>query len=335
MNNPLISVIVPAYNASKFLRRCITSIENQYYRNLEIIIIDDGSTDETLSICESLANKDNRIRVFHQENVGLSETRNRGVRYSEGEFIAFVDADDYVSSDYISVMYETALNDNSDLVICNMIFGFDDSYKFKKNEHVVKRCMSAKDILLRWIEYKFVVTYAWNKLYRREWYIVNGFEFPKGSYYEDLAIAHIVVSKAKKISIIDNRLYYYYQGEATSITHDKNILEKRTKDWLGFLEEREYWFRVHGYIDVYKKLHVKMQKYYIVFFCILGKDSLTKALALQKFRNNYNEVLDMTDSVSDKFFFKMFLHLPYVVRSIYVFFSKVGIPIKALKTIHG
>lgn len=124
MSNPTLTVIVPCYNVSLYLKKCVDSILNQYYKDLDIILIDDGSTDETPSICDCLAQKDKRIRVFHQKNKGSSKCREIGIKSSKGDFITFVDADDWIHSEMYSIMMSALIESSADIVQCGVCDAF-------------------------------------------------------------------------------------------------------------------------------------------------------------------------------------------------------------------
>lgn len=169
MNNELISVIIPVYKVEKYLDECIQSVINQTYKNLEIILVDDGSPDNCGKICDEYAKKDNRIKVIHKENGGLSSARNAGLDIARGEYISFIDSDDYVSKDFIKNM--SIQMANADLIICGMKNVYKEDEKCDEKENVV-----IKNETLTFIEAnqklikpknEIYVT-ACNKLYRRE-----------------------------------------------------------------------------------------------------------------------------------------------------------------------
>ena len=117
----MISIIIPIYNVEKYLEKCLDSILNQTYKNLEIILIDDGSTDNSPNICNSYCEKDKRIKIIHKNNEGVSSARNKGIELSKGKYIVFIDSDDYVSNEHIEVLYDCIISNNVDLVISNLI----------------------------------------------------------------------------------------------------------------------------------------------------------------------------------------------------------------------
>lgn len=206
-DNGLISIIVPVFNVEKYLRRCINSIIKQTYKNLEIIIIDDGSTDGSPVICDDFREKDSRIKVIHQSNGGLSKARNKGIELASGDFIAFVDADDYIAP----TMYEELKNNmdefNSDISICQYYkcFRFFKQTAKGSNNTGVYKFKKKFDNLYN--DNKVISYYAWNKLYKKEMF--NSISYPVGLIFEDIYIICDLFESANSISYINKPLYYY------------------------------------------------------------------------------------------------------------------------------
>ena len=220
MNNKKISVIVAVYNVEKEIERCLDSIVSQSYTDLEIILVDDGSTDRSGQICDEYGQRDKRIFVIHKENGGLSDARNFGIDAAIGEYVSFVDSDDYIAPDYISVMYEAMTGQGGDVVICG-------KREFGEGEKIESTLQKGYDLEHNWnthelrcawnTEYTDRINYAWNKLYKRE--LIGDFRFKKGLVgCEDWDFNLDVLLRADKITLIRNELYYYYQ-RSDSITH--------------------------------------------------------------------------------------------------------------------
>lgn len=206
---PLISVIVPVYNVSHYLDECVESIVAQSYTNLEILLIDDGSTDESGALCDLWQEKDRRIRSFHKPNGGLSDARNFGLRHMRGDYFAFVDSDDYMDVHMIARLYEACQKERTDLSICffqkvdemGQPLGMS-SYSFPKQPVV-----SGAEIL-RNLQMTFYVT-AWNRLYRTSTF--GDLRFPIGKIHEDEFVAHEVYVRVALVALVDERLYFYRQ----------------------------------------------------------------------------------------------------------------------------
>ena len=194
----LISVIIPVYNVEKYLKICLESVVNQTYKNLEIIIVNDGSTDNSLNIMNKYKS-DKRVKIYSKENGGLSSARNYGIDNSHGEFISFIDSDDYISNDFIEKLYKQIKCDNSDISMCRYIREenkFTHTYVAKKlnSEDVLEKILYQDDQTLYSVA-------AWNKLYRKE--IFNDIRYPYGKYNEDMFIICEIMKKVKQISICD------------------------------------------------------------------------------------------------------------------------------------
>lgn len=204
----MISVIVPVYKVEQFLDRCISSIASQKYTDLEIILIDDGSPDSCGIICDKWAEKDSRIRVVHKTNGGLSDARNAGLKIAEGEYISFVDSDDWVSPDFFQQLYNTVQKENCDIVECEIIRTTGKEI----SNHIVEtitECYKTEEALKLLIEDRIFRQHVWNKLYRRE--VIDGILFAKGKTHEDEFWTYQVFGKAKRIVKISAPVYFYFQ----------------------------------------------------------------------------------------------------------------------------
>lgn len=224
-----ISIIIPVYNLEKYISKCIESVIYQSYNNLEIIIINDGSTDTSGNICDCYAKKDNRIIVINQNNQGLSMARNNGLEIATGKYIGFVDGDDWIEFDMFELLYENLYSYNADISICNFNYinekneillnmngePVSDRYNLKSNSIVV---LENYDKMLNHINTDN--NYVWNKLYKR--YLFEGLYFPYNKTYEDIFISHELIDKAQKIVISPKYKYYYLQRE-NSITMNFNL----------------------------------------------------------------------------------------------------------------
>lgn len=237
----MISVVVPVYNVGKLVDRCIESLVNQSYRDIEIILVDDGSTDESGKICEKWAAKDSRVKVFHQKNQGPSTARNLGISNSKGEYLAFVDGDDFVEPGYIERMHEKALETDSDIVICNYRFTDESGREIENVNHSAfstDKVLDGYDLLLLFEDKSFRTFFdvVWKKLYKRE--LFDKVVFPEGiTLVEDIAIMPKLYHAAKRISVIDDVLYNYVFRE-NSISHIKYSFEEESGLRFPMMENR-------------------------------------------------------------------------------------------------
>ena len=208
---PLISVIVPIYNVEQYLRKCVDSIISQTYRNLEIILIDDGSPDECGKICDEYALKDERIIVIHQKNGGLSAARNTGLDICKGEYISFIDSDDFISPFFIEMLYRGVHDYNCEIATVehgvSFIDGNDESVVFATDKLDCSYEEIAPREAIRMMMYQRLPNGAPWRLYKRE--IFSDIRFPVGWLYEDAATTHKLFMKAKKMVIVHADVYAY------------------------------------------------------------------------------------------------------------------------------
>lgn len=208
MNTPLITVIVPVYNVEKYLKKCIDSIINQTYPNLEIILVDDGATDNSGAICDMYAARDDRIVVLHKENGGLSDARNAALDIAKGEYITLVDSDDSVTTDYVEYMHMLLIQNEADISACELKKVYADTDELDVCQENAEQ-FSGVDALEHLLYQKKVAPCAVCKLYKRE--IFEEIRYPKGIHYEDLATIYKVLHKCEKVVLGKEQKYYYYQ----------------------------------------------------------------------------------------------------------------------------
>ncbi len=216
----LVSIVIPVYKVEKVLGRCMQSVFEQSYKNLQIILVDDGSPDNCPKICDEYAEKDSRIEVIHKENGGLSSARNEGMKICKGEYIVFLDSDDYLSKTAIEKMLNLCLKNDCEISILKTQFiSFDFNEEVADEEEVVQIFDSEKAIEHSLYQILYSCT-AWNKMYRKD--ILDGIWFPLRKISEDLAVSHLMMDKAKKIAY-SNIIGYYYRQNPSSIMHNFNI----------------------------------------------------------------------------------------------------------------
>lgn len=219
---PLVSVIVPVYNVDKYLAQCIDSLIIQTYQSLEIILVDDGSTDESGSVCDAYAKKDSRIQVIHKENGGVSVARNSGILEARGSYICFVDADDVVKPDYILYLYKLLKRYKADISACNYIKISSEEKEKIKNKRIKKRTKVFTSIeAIKSMLYKKEITgYSYLKLIKKE--LIEGELFnTQLKLVEDFDFMFRVIKKAKRVVYGNKILYLYYQNSG-SCMHDSN-----------------------------------------------------------------------------------------------------------------
>ena len=225
-STPLISVIVPAYNVEKYIKTCLDSLINQTYSNFEIIVINDGSTDQTEKILNEYESNP-KIRIFSQKNGGLSAARNQGLNLANGELVCFIDSDDSVKSDYLEKLAAPFFEDsNIDITVC----GYQEKFENSEINHVLKSqkitgAQATKDLLIKQQDFNIL---AWNKLYRKKLFSNNHIEYPAGQIHEDNLTTYKLFSHAQKVFYISDVLYIY-QRTHSEITKNLYSKEKTLK----------------------------------------------------------------------------------------------------------
>lgn len=221
-----VSVIVPVYNVDKYLSECLDSILNQSYKNIEIILVDDGSSDNSGAICEKYKSKDERITVIHKSNGGLSDARNAGMDIMTGKYVTFIDSDDWITGNYVEEMVAVIEKTFADIVIGSMIEKKVDSNQSKelyKNKYVDYDVIPAERALELLASEKKIGTCAPNKLFNAK--LLAGIRFPKGKIYEDKFVMHWIFGKCSAISFAKKAIYYY-RGREGSIINSSFTLSK-------------------------------------------------------------------------------------------------------------
>lgn len=268
----LISIIVPIFNVEKYLKQCLNSIINQTYRNLEIILVDDGSPDNCGSICDEYAKQDSRIKVIHKNNGGLSSARNSGLDIANGEYISFIDSDDYVAENFIETLYKLCKDNSVEIAECGFLrFPNDnkDKQEEKKEIKIFNKIEKIKHLYDINLATRTVV--VWNKLYKRN--IYKDIRFPEGKINEDEFTTYKALYKCEKnIAITNEKLYYYRYNEESIMGRSFNI--KRLA-LLDALKERRDFFIKNNEKDLFDLTVIYYQHYLYEYF-FLVKDYIDK-----------------------------------------------------------
>ena len=211
---PLISVIIPAYNVGQYLEKCISSILQQTYKNTEVIIVDDGSTDNTLAVANSFS-FDPRVKTYRKDNGGVSSTRNFGLSASSGKYIVFVDGDDFISPFFIEHMYQLVSKDNCDFALSTLCFMKQGEKQTKTVTHKVVSSSECSSILLN----PDVIVGCWNKIFKKNFLDQNNILFNENLFYgEGLKFILTCSTKAKNVGVTNEKLYYYRRNNSNSAT---------------------------------------------------------------------------------------------------------------------
>ena len=208
MSDPKISAIVPMYKVEKFLDRCLKSIQKQTFEDFEVLMINDGSPDGSPQIAAKYEEADKRFRLYNKKNGGLSDARNYGIEKAAGEYLVFIDSDDYITEDYLDVLYHECVDNDADMSYCRYKYVlFDTGIMFPVFISAAKEVMKTRDALNILIRDTYLQSFAWNKMYKRSLFIDNNIRYPD-MYFEDIATSGRVLYHANKIAITDKYLYY-------------------------------------------------------------------------------------------------------------------------------
>lgn len=286
----MVSVIIPVYNVEKYIEQCINSILNQTYKNIEIVIVDDGSTDNSYNIIKKYIKSSDNIRYIKQDNQGVSEARNKGLNKARGEFILFVDPDDYLELDCIEKMINKIKSTQSDIVIS----GFRAFYENKKNAdkyHIYSlsdKVYNSEEVINMLLE-QIVKGYVWDKLFRRESLIKHNFKFEKGRYVQDWFPVFKEIYMSRTISFIDSPLYNYRLREGSTV-HKRNM--KITEDYYhATMSIKEYIINNHINVNKRSMNTFKINTFYnLIRNYYVGYEHKNKRKVYKSFKNSdYNK----------------------------------------------
>ena len=211
----LISVIVPVYKVEPYLDKCVRSIVEQTYQNLEIILVDDGSPDNCPAMCDAWAEKDSRIKVIHKENGGLSDARNAGLAIATGDYIAFVDSDDWIEPNFIQELYDTMERTGAEIAECGTTYVDEAGNVLRQRSVAPIAYMDKLETLRRLVLEDGIYQTVWNKLYRRE--SIDGILFEKGKHHEDDFWTYQIFDRIEKLAVVERPMYYYLQRSGSII----------------------------------------------------------------------------------------------------------------------
>lgn len=206
-----VSVVIPIYNVQPYLTKCLDSIYNQVDDKIEVILVNDGSTDNSLDICRKYAEKYPNTIVIDKENGGLSDARNVGTEAASGEYIYYLDSDDWLAPGAIKTLYDFAASNNCEIVQGGFYYAYDDHLLYD-NSRKHPQILNRDDAMLELIKNDYVKNFAWGKLYRAD--IVKRHLFPKGKFYEDAYWQHLIINECNHYGIVPTPLYYYRQRES-------------------------------------------------------------------------------------------------------------------------
>jgi len=285
MKYELLSVIIPIYNAEKTLQWCLDSVLNQTYRNIEVICVNDGSTDATSNICEKYAIMDSRVKVIHKKNGGVATARNEGMKYISGNYVTFIDQDDWLEKNAYEKMMRYAMEENADLVVCSYSKDTESVIKSMRNKIKIHNPITDKNLMIQYAfereNYRGYAAFVWNKVFKTE--IIRNQEILFDTALkrgDDVLFYSQFASAANKAIFVDDNLYHYMQRE-DSITHqkDKNNLHQLSdiligyKKAISFLEENGINVNAIFYLKCFYVYHASL------LYEIAEKENLTQEMS--------------------------------------------------------
>jgi glycosyltransferase involved in cell wall biosynthesis len=325
--NDLISIIVPVYNMESYLDRCMSSILNQTYKNLEIILVDDGSTDSSPKMCDDYAIKDNRIKVVHKENGGLSDARNAGLKIATGNYIGYVDSDDWIELDMYERMYNACVENNVQLAVCRYFREYDDKTVDDGTPRI--EIFSRDEILRIYITDKdgyMVYNSVWSKLFKRE--LVEGVVFPKGRNSEDIMYTTRALCKLDKAAYIDTCLYHYVIDRKDSIMNVAKT-ERMFKDEIPFWREHIDYIRDNVSDDMADLAVYYFYRRLLCYYIDTADKRLVEIIKADKLEEKriYSKENNIV-SKGDRMRMNLFLFSPCVYRAINILYEMIIVPMK-------
>lgn len=264
--NELISVIIPVYNVEKYLEKCIDSIISQDYANMEIIIINDGSTDASRKICEMYEEKDRRIKLINIENAGVSNARNIGLKNSNGKYITFIDSDDYVEKEYVQKLYKMCISNNADIAICGIMKHNENEKNNSVHKKDVCKILKSEDAIIEMLDERIYYANVWAKMYKLD--VIKNLEFDINlKIGEDLKFNIQAFENANTISVNNGLLLYNYLIRDSSVTK-----EKFNDKWQGEIDLCE------SIINREKQKHPKIYPFAIKRYIRINYSCILKAI---------------------------------------------------------
>ena len=284
---PLLTVVIPVYNVERYLKRCIESVLAQEWKDYEILLVDDGSTDHSPQICDDYVKAYDFISVIHKENGGLSEARNTGISHVKGEYVYFPDSDDWLEPDTFIALAEALESQEFDIISFNRDFvkGEEDAIV---SEPEVTQVFEGKDAFVQMLKHRYITGFANDKIYRKSLFVDNNILFPSRKYYEDLGTNYKLFLSAKKVYATNQKYYHYLIDNPDSITQSWN--EKKFRDMFGFYKEVFYSDFVRSQLNQ-EELHIS-QLYYVN-----GLIHILASLYKSKLDKEY---IDITDEVKQE-----------------------------------
>ena len=308
----LISIIIPVYNVENYVERCLESVLNQTYTNLEIIIIDDGSTDKSSKICEKYKKKDKRIKLSKISNKGTSYARNYAIKKAKGKYINFIDSDDYIESNMIEILYNNLKKEKADISCCSFYEVFKDEIK-PKNQDINYYVMNNREAIKKTFLDRGLDVYTWNKLYDKK--LFKNIEFPLGKKSQDRFIMYEIFDNAKKIVYESRCLYYYIQRDNSAANSLKNVNTDSIEACLNAVSYLRKYRDIRP-LAVKEYLQTRLRVYKkIIYF--KGQDDIKIRKDLKREFKNYSNIKYTPKEKIELFLFKYMPNTYRLIGKIY------------------
>lgn len=292
--NIKVSIIVPVYNTAKYLHQCLDSIKNQSLREIEIICINDGSVDNSLEILNGYAKEDSRFIILSQKNQGQATARNKGIQISNGQFIGFVDSDDFIEHTMFEKLYKNATENNSDITMCCIKTLSDATGEIDQADPYMTLDLFPKELNNKVFNHSHtsdfifrICVMPWNKIYKRDFLLKNNILFPEGLFFEDNVFFYSSFFQAKRISLIKQKLYIYRKASETSTTYGDDAKKLDFFEIFeiieSFLKENDFYTDLEDYYRTYKKNT-------LIYWYKKITNKKTKQEYFNKLTNLYNDI---------------------------------------------
>lgn len=304
----LISVVVPVYKVEEYIERCIDSILNQTYRELEIILIDDGSPDRCGEICDQYSVIDNRIKVIHKTNGGLSDARNAGIQIARGEYITFLDSDDWITDNYIQTLYNLVIKKNADVSACNFIRTDTEKIEDSNAQNIIYEFSNIQALEKMCGEFYEQLTVSWGKIFKSE--LFKEVRFPIGKIHEDEFTTYKILYKANKIVFTTEALLYYWQrpdsimGTGFKIKNRLHVLEafEERADFFSRIGQKRLRDKTHkALFGIYKSVNENIHMF---------EDEDSKGKYMDDYRRFKSKLRNSKQSIKFKLYYEIYFISP-------------------------
>lgn len=308
----LITIIVPVYKVEDYLDKCVNSLLNQTYKNLEIILVDDGSPDRCGEMCDEYAKIDNRVKVIHKENGGLSDARNAGIEVANGQYLAFLDSDDWVHEEFVEKLYRLIKETESNLAICNFVktSGEDITPDFSDVEIHELSNIEALEKLAGEFYLQFVV--AWGKLYHKD--LFDLVRYPVGKVHEDEYVAHKILYKTNKVVYTTEQLVYYRQRQ-DSITGSGYKIKNRIDALEALMERADFYGDIgldKARDEIYKGVFFIYKQ--IIEYNDKNNEFVNKQAILGEFKSFRAKLREGNHNIKFKIFYELYYLFPSMMK---------------------